>query len=202
MSSGPTTRPGGRTARVRTAVLQATGDLLAEEGFAALDLTAVAQRAKVGRTTVYRRWATATGLIADLLAAMADESLPRSDYGSIEEDLKANARLVQRTLSDPRQGRLFKALIVAGACDPAAAESLHAFYAVRVAEWAPCVTAAVDRGELPDGTDPHEVVRAVSAPLYYAFMASGQPLTEQLADRAAGSAIAAARSGAYRSNGY
>jgi AcrR family transcriptional regulator len=198
MNPGPTkTRPGGRAARVRTAVLRATGDLLAEEGFAALDLTAVAHRANVGRTTVYRRWGTATGLIADLLAAMAEESLPRTVHGSAERDLQANARLVQRTLSDARQGRLFKALIVAGACDRSAAEALHAFYAVRVEEWAPCVTDAIERGELPEGTDPHQVIRAVSAPLYYAFLASGEPLTEERADVAAGAAIAAARSGAY-----
>jgi AcrR family transcriptional regulator len=191
------TRPGGRTARVRTAVLRATGDLLAEKGFAALDLTAVAHRAEVGRTTVYRRWGTATGLIADLLAAMAEESLPRTDHGSVERDLQANARLVQSTLSDARQGRLFRALIVAGACDPSAAEALHAFYAIRVDEWAPCVTDAIERGELPERTDAHQVIRAVSAPLYYAFLASGEPLTEELADVAARAAIAAARSGAY-----
>jgi AcrR family transcriptional regulator len=192
-----TTRPGGRTARVRAAVLQATGDLLADEGFAALDLTTVARRAKVGRTTVYRRWGTATGLVADLLVAMADESLPRTDHGSVERDLEANGRLVQRTLSDARQGRLFKALIVAGACDQSAAASLRVFYATRVEEWAPCVTDAIGRGELPAGTDPHRVIRAVSAPLYYAFLVGAEPLTEELADVAARAAIAAARSGAY-----
>jgi AcrR family transcriptional regulator len=198
MNPGPTTtRPGGRTARVRAAVLQATGDLLADEGFAALDLSTVARRAKVGRTTVYRRWGTATGLVADLLVAMADESLPRTDHGSVERDLEANGRLVQRTLSDARQGRLFKALIVAGACDQSAAASLRAFYATRVEEWAPCVTAAIERGELPAGTDPHRVIRAVSAPLYYAFLIGAEPLTEELAGVAARAAVAAARSGAY-----
>ena len=43
-----TVRPGGRTARVRAAVLRAAGDVLAEEGFAHLDLADVARRAEVG----------------------------------------------------------------------------------------------------------------------------------------------------------
>ncbi len=190
-------RPGGRTARVRQAVLRATGDLLAERGFAGLDLTELAERAGVGRTTVYRRWGSATELIRDLLESMAEDSLPRADTGSLAGDLRANARLVRKTLSDPRQGRLFRALIMAGAGDEAAAEALHRFYATRIDEWAPCVTDAVARGELAEGTDARQVIQAVSAPLYYAFLASGEPLTEELADRAADAAIAAARVGVF-----
>jgi AcrR family transcriptional regulator len=197
-AGGPgTIRPGGRTASVRAAVLRAAGDVLAEHGFGALDLAAVAARAGVGKTTVYRRWANAPGLVADLLVDMAQQSLPRTETGSLLGDLRANARLVQRTLADPRQGRLFKALIAAAVCDERTAEALHRFYRVRIEEWAPCVRQAIERGEVPEGTDPHEVVRAVSAPLYYRLLASGDPLDEAAADRAADAVAAAARAGAY-----
>ncbi|MFE1164277.1 TetR/AcrR family transcriptional regulator C-terminal ligand-binding domain-containing protein, partial [Streptomyces sp. NPDC058829] len=110
-------RPGGRTARVRSAVLRAAGDALAEHGLAGLDLADVARRAQVGRTTVYRRWGTPVTLVADLLADMAEQSLPRTETGTLLGDLRANARLVQRTLADPRQGALFKAVIAAATCD-------------------------------------------------------------------------------------
>ncbi|MFD7164048.1 TetR/AcrR family transcriptional regulator [Streptomyces violascens] len=194
-----TVRPGGRTARVRAAVLQAAGDALAEHGFDGLDLADVARRAEVGKTTVYRRWATTTGLVADLLDDMAEQSSPRTDTGSLDGDLKANARLVVKTLTDPRQGALFKAVIAAATCDPRAARALHRFYATRIEEWAPCVTQAAERGEVPPGTDAAEVIRAVSAPLYYRFLVSGDALDEGTADRAAGAAGAAARAGAYGS---
>jgi AcrR family transcriptional regulator len=197
MTDAATTRPGGRTARVRQAVLRAAGDALAEEGFEGLDLADVARRAGVGRSTVYRRWRSNTRLIGDLLVAMAEESVPRTDHGSITEDLRANARLVRKTLADRRQGRLFRALVVAGACDPEAADALHGFYATRVEEWMPCVTDAVERGELPEGTDARRVIQAVSAPLYYTFLVSGRALTRELADQAADAAIAAARAGVY-----
>lgn len=192
-----TVRPGGRTARVRTAVLRATGDTLAEQGFAHLDLADIARRAEVGKTTVYRRWGTVTGLVADLLMDMAEQSLPRTETGSLLGDLTANARLVRRTLADPRQGALFKAVIAAATCDPKTAEALHRFYELRIQEWAPCVQQAIDRGEVPEGTDPYEVIRAVSAPLYYRLLTSGIPLDEAAADRAAEAAAAAARAGAY-----
>lgn len=99
-----TLRPGGRTARVRAAVLDAAGDVLAEHGFDRLDLGDIARRADVGKTTVYRRWGSPTGLVADLLDQMAQESLPRTETGTLHGDLTANARLVQRTLADARQG--------------------------------------------------------------------------------------------------
>ncbi|MET9398085.1 TetR/AcrR family transcriptional regulator [Kitasatospora sp. NPDC002965] len=191
-------RPGGRTARVRAAVLRAAEDALVEVGFAGLDLGDLARRAEVGRTTVYRRWGSTGALMADLLADMAEQSLPRARTGSLRDDLRANARLVARTLADPRQGALFRAVLVAATCDEAAAEALHRFYLVRVAEWAPCVADAVERGELPPDTDPFEVVRAVSAPLYYRMLTTGDPLDEAAADRAADAAEAAARAGAYR----
>ncbi|MFI7391160.1 TetR/AcrR family transcriptional regulator [Streptomyces tendae] len=192
-----TLRPGGRTARIREAVLRVAGDTLATDGFDTLDLGEIARRAGVGKTTVYRRWGSPGGLAADLLADMADQSLPRADTGTLEEDLRANARLVVRTLNDPRQGRLFKALIAASLCNEQAAEALHRFYAVRVDEWAGCVRDAAARGEVPDGTDPHAVVAAVSAPLYYALLNTGRPLTDDDADRAARAVTTAACAGVW-----
>ncbi|MFE9836308.1 TetR/AcrR family transcriptional regulator [Streptomyces sp. NPDC005551] len=198
MSAEPgTVRPGGRTARVRTAVLRAAGDVLAEQGFAHLDLADVARRAEVGKTTVYRRWGNVTGLVADLLADMAEQSLPRADTGSVLEDLRANAVLVQRTLADPRQGALFRAVIAAATCDARTAQALARFYEVRVAEWVPCVERAVARGELPPDTDAAQVVRAVSAPLYYALLTTGTAPGPAAADRAARAAVAAATAGVY-----
>ncbi|MFJ9341504.1 TetR/AcrR family transcriptional regulator [Streptomyces sp. NPDC101733] len=192
-----TVRPGGRTARVRAAVLEAAGDVLATEGFHRLDLAEVARRADVGKTTVYRRWGTVAGLVADLLTDMAEQSLPRSDTGSLLGDLRENALLVRRTLADPRQGPLFKAVIAAAAGDERTAEALHRFYEVRVAQWAPCVREAAERGEVPAGTDAAEVIRAVSAPLYYRLLTTGAPLDEACAHRAARAAYEAARAGAF-----
>ncbi|MEU8982024.1 TetR/AcrR family transcriptional regulator [Streptomyces sp. NPDC048309] len=198
MSAEPgTVRPGGRTARVRAAVLRAAGDVLAEQGFAHLDLADVARRAEVGKTTVYRRWGSVTGLVADLLSDMAEQSVPRAETGSVLGDLRANAELVRRTLADARQGALFRAVIAAATCDARTAEALRRFYDVRVAEWAPCVEQGVARGELPAGTDAGVVVRAVSAPLYYTLLTTGVVPDAAAADRAAAAAVAAAAAGVY-----
>ncbi|MEV0979707.1 TetR/AcrR family transcriptional regulator [Streptomyces sp. NPDC049915] len=198
MSAEPgTVRPGGRTARVRAAVLRAAGDALVEHGFDRLDLADVARRAEVGKTTVYRRWGSATGLVADLLADMAEQSLPREETGAVLGDLRAHASLVQRTLADPRQGALFRAVIAAAACDARTAEALRRFCEVRAAEWAPCMEQAAERGELPRGTDAGAVVRAVSAPLCYELLTTGTAPGPAAAQRAARAAYEAAKAGVY-----
>jgi AcrR family transcriptional regulator len=195
MSEPGTIRPGGRTAAVRTSVLRAAGDALAESGLPGLDLTDVAARAGVGKTTVYRRWGSAPGLVADLLSEMATESVPRANTGSLAGDLHANAALVRKTLSDKRQGPLFKAIIAAATSDARTADALAHFYDTRIAEWAPCVVDAIARGEAPADTDAEATIRHVSAPLYYQFLTSTRPLKKADAERAADSALAAVAAG-------
>ncbi|GGS85876.1 transcriptional regulator [Streptomyces chromofuscus] len=182
---------------MRAAVLRVAGDVLTEQGFAHLDLADIARRAEVGKTTVHRRWGPVAGPVADLLADMAEQSLPREETGSALGDLRANAALVRRTLADPRQGALFCAVIAAATCDERTAQALQRFYEVRVAEWAPCVEEAVARGELPKGTDAETVVRAVSAPLHHQLLTTGVVPDAPDAERAARAAHAAAAAGVY-----
>jgi AcrR family transcriptional regulator len=187
---------------VRASVLRAAGDALAEQGFLSLDLGDLARRAEVGKTTVYRRWGSVTAVLADLLLEMAVESLPRADTGSLEGDLRANARLVVKTLTDQRQGPLFRAMLGAATSDDVTAEALARFYDKRIAEWASCVTDAEARGEVPARTDAEEVIRAVSAPIYYRFITGTGELDDALADRAARAAVVAAKAGVFsRANG-
>jgi AcrR family transcriptional regulator len=182
---------------VRAAVLRATGDMLVESGLHGLELTDVAQRAGVGKSTVYRRWGSVPALVTDLLCDMADQSLPRADTGSLLGDLRANAALVRRTLADPRQGRLFKAIIAAATCDQRTAEALSTFYDRRVTEWSGCVDDAVARGEAPKGTDAAAAIRQVSAPLYYQFLTSTRPLTAKDGHSAVDAAMAGIAAGVF-----
>ena len=82
-------RPGGRSARVQAAVHQATVELLAQHGRAALTVPLIAARAGVTPSTIYRRW----GELADLLADVAVERMrpdgDPADTGSVAGDLQA-----------------------------------------------------------------------------------------------------------------
>ncbi|MFJ5874433.1 TetR/AcrR family transcriptional regulator [Streptomyces sp. S1] len=194
-------RPGGRTAKVRRAVLDATQEALAASGFHALNMDRIAAGAGVGKTTVYRRWGSPAALVADLLDDMAEQSLPAADTGGLAGDLRANAALVLETLTDPRMSPVFRAVIAAAACDEECARALGGFYRTRLAEWAPVAVRAEARGELPPGTDPLELLRAVSAPLYYRFAVTHEELTPADAERAVTATLAAAAAGAFVPDG-
>jgi len=192
-----TLRPGGRTAKVRAAVLQATQDALVERGFHGLTMELVAIRAGIGKTTVYRRWGTTAGLVAELMTELAEQSSPSADTGSVDGDMEANALSVLGAITDPRLGPTLQAVIAAATCDEEAARALRSFYARRIAEWATVVDRAVERGELPAGTNGPELIRAVSAPLYYRLVITREPVERAVAVVAAARALAAARAGAF-----
>jgi len=195
--SAGTVRPGGRTARVRAAVLEATQDALVEHGFHALSMDQIAARAGVGKTTVYRRWGTPAGLVTDLMNELANQSAPHSDTGGIEGDLRANAIMVLDAINDPRLGATFQAVIAAATGDEEAAGALRTFYRRRIDEWAAVVDLAVARGELPPGTHGGELIKAVSAPLYYRLVVTREPVTREDAMASVDRALAAARAGAF-----
>ncbi|GAC68275.1 TetR/AcrR family transcriptional regulator [Gordonia soli] len=201
MPSTPNTRPGGRTAAVRAAVLDATENALIEDGFAGMDLPAIARAAGVGKTTVYRRWGTPQVLVADLLDQMAGQSVPATRTGDLLADLQANAELVVDTLADPRQGRLFAALIAAATHDRSTRAALDDFYRTRVDEWSQCLADAVDRGDAPTDTDAAEVIRHLSAPLYYRFLTTSSAPTRADAQRSVRATVAALRAGVFADSG-
>lgn len=178
-------------------MLGATGDLLVECGLAGVELSSVAERAGVGKSTVYRRWGSVPALVADLLTEMAETSLPRSHTGSLRGDLLTSAHLIRRTFADPRQGRLFKAIIAAATCNDHTATALAEFYESRLRELASMVDDGVARGEVPAGTDPLDVIRYISAPLYYQFLTTTTPVSRDDADRSVDAALAAAQAGVF-----
>ena len=92
-------RPGGRTARTRTQVLDAVRAELGEHGYDGLTMDAVAARAGVHRATVYRRWGDTGGLLADVLDAAGDDDWQPPDTGSLEGDLAGLNHEIQAALT-------------------------------------------------------------------------------------------------------
>ncbi|MDT0343146.1 TetR/AcrR family transcriptional regulator [Streptomyces litchfieldiae] len=190
-------RPGGRTARTREAVRRATLAELAEKGFDRLTVDGVAARSGVHRTTVYRRWGSPAALAADALDLARDEPWPVPDTGTADGDLRAITAEVVSGFTGAATAPVARALVAAAVRDPAAGRALHAFLTGRQRAAAAVVSRAVDRGELPPGTDPEEVVRMAVAPLYYRLFITGEGADAATAERAAAGALAAARAGAF-----
>jgi AcrR family transcriptional regulator len=75
-----------RSAQAHKAILDATLELLAEEGFQGLSIEEVAARAGVGKTTIYRRWSSKDELVIDAIHEIQVD-LATVDTGNFRNDL-------------------------------------------------------------------------------------------------------------------
>ena len=106
-------RPGGRSARIREAVLNAAFAELGEKGYDGFSMEAVARRSGVHKTTVYRRWPTRDALVVDALDSRAHRHSPISRTGSLRADLRLFAEDVFAKLSSPHGKAMLKSLVSA-----------------------------------------------------------------------------------------
>ncbi|MCT2592882.1 TetR/AcrR family transcriptional regulator [Streptomyces sp. N2-109] len=186
----PARRPGGRSARIRAQVLDAVRAQLVEHGYDELTVDAVAARAGVHRTTVYRRWREVGGLLADVLDAAADDDWQPPDTGSLAGDLTAMNREVHTALTTGPP--LTTALIAASFRSAEAADALGRFWEDRYGRCEAVVSRATRRGEIPEHTDARRLLIAATAPLFHQLLllrtAPDLPLAEQTARDAASAA--------------
>lgn len=197
MSGAGGLRPGGRTARTRGAVFDATVAELAACGYDRLSIEAVAQRAGVHKTTIYRRWGTREQLVAEALQVMAERRIPIPDTGHVQADLGALARAVAAVLRSDEGAGAVRALAAGAPGSPEIARVGRQFWATRLQEVMPLIERGVARGQLPPGTDGALVITAVAAPLYHRLLVTGEVPDDSSADRAASAALAAARAGVF-----
>jgi AcrR family transcriptional regulator len=155
---------GGRSEQVVRRVLDAAIAELARSGYAGFRMEGVASTAAVNKTTIYRRWPSRAALVTAVVERMRTplRASPLPDSGQLESDLveaftrrftfgrKVEGRAWARLL-DERYSREVEA-IIGDAVDE------------RRGEWRSMVTRAIDRGELPPGTDAQlllDLVRAI-----------------------------------------
>jgi len=94
---------------VGQAALDATLELLAERGYAALRVADVAGRAGIGLGALYRRWETKREIVSSALHALAAEQQLRSTEDPVA-DLRAGLEAIVDALAGP-YGRLLADIV-------------------------------------------------------------------------------------------
>ena len=193
----PRRRTGGRSARVVNDVLEATVDVLARTGFAALSFDAVAELAGVSRTTIYRRWSSKDELVRAALLRLAEAQPVAHDTGSLRGDLVEFIRL--RLIENRRERERAMGLLRANMAELADPGLLALSRLVQERWHRPIMSAverAIARGELPPVTDPVLVIEPIFGTLqFHLFIFAQEPdlaFAEQLVDLV----LAGARAGA------
>jgi AcrR family transcriptional regulator len=173
-------------------VLAATVDALRDSGFAGLTVEAVAERSGVHRTTIHRRWPTRAALVADALLELSAAQVAVPNTGRLRSDLRRLAREIRDAISTP-----FARALVSALAEPRAARDVRGvarrFWTARFAATGRIVERAIERGELPRGTDPRFVVEALGGPIWFRVFAVSEVADDRFVHRLVDAVIAGLR---------
>lgn len=164
---------------MRRAVLEATLAELAESGYSGLSIEAVARRAGVHKTTVYRQWPHREGLVTAALLHLSDRELPIPDTGSLRSDLVALATAIADQITQPQAAALVRTLVAEGDRLPALRETARSFWSRRFTLTGRVIERAVHRGELRPETDVPLLLEGLIGPLYLRLLVTGEELSEE-----------------------
>jgi AcrR family transcriptional regulator len=178
-------RPGGRSARVRAAVLEAALTELTEVGYAKLSIEAIAERAGVHRTTIHRRWPDKQTLVLDVLQTNSGQGVPMPPDADFEQRLRILGVTIDAYLARPE---IHIVLVMIVAEQPGAGEldeTRRQFWTDRLRHAQEMVGVAIERGELPEGTNPADVIDQMAGPIYVRRLIQGRPMsTAEIAELA------------------
>jgi AcrR family transcriptional regulator len=179
-SPAPRGRP--RSERSHRAILDAANELLAERGFVDLTIEEIAQRAGVGKTTIYRRWPSKGTLVFEAFATDYQNRLPLQDTGSLRGDLLALLRGWIRLVKGTVGGRTLVGLIAEVQRDPELAEIWRERFVGPVrAQHRVMFDRAVERGEASPDADPEVLLDLVFGAAYHRLLQSHLVLSDRFA---------------------
>ena len=170
-----------RDARADRAILVATLELMAERGVRDLRMDDVAERAGVGKATIYRRYRSKDELVADAVATLVSEiAIP--DTGSTRSDLLALMRQAVELYSGPLAPGLMPALLEETRRNPELATTLRdQFLAGRRSALSAVLERGVRRGDLRRGLDLELALDVLGGAIFYRLLVTGGPIDERLA---------------------
>ena len=177
-SRGGRPRDPSRDGVIRAAILR----LLADVGYGALTMDAVASEAGVGKATIYRRWRTKQDLVVDTISDLNRVEATPPDTGSLEGDLRAMLWSLVTVITGPT-GAATLSLLSTVPHQPALREAFrngplavwrHAFEQI----WA----RAEQRGEIRPGKAGSVAAETTSALLVQRWLLTGEPVNDAYAD--------------------
>lgn len=166
--TGPLTRKSGRprSAQAHQAILQAALEIFADEGFDAMSIEAIAARAGVGKTTIYRRWSSKEELILDAARSLQAEA-PLVDTGNLRDDILHVLKLVwDMSKQSPLLEKLYIRVIGESKANP---DLFRFFYerrlGARLQHFRQMIEHAQARGEIRKDLDPIFILELFTGPL-------------------------------------
>jgi AcrR family transcriptional regulator len=181
---------------ITEAIRLAVFEELAAGGYGRMSIEAVARRAGVGKTAVYRRWPSKLHLVIDAVSAVAVQDVPVPDTGSLLGDVRALIGVLARALRNPLAAQIVPDLLAEAARNAEIAGTLETALLNTQREVAAVIVQnAVGRGELPSDADPDLALDLIIGPLYWRVAVLRKAPSRKHLDRLAAATVAALQAG-------
>jgi AcrR family transcriptional regulator len=163
-------------------ILDAALDVLAETGYEGMTIDMVATRAKAGKATLYRRWASKPELVLDAVACMKSKDLDLDsppDTGTLRGDLVAMVKSPTLKESE-RKLKIMSGIVSMIARDPElAAAARAALIEPRARANRIVFQRAIDRGEISADVDLEMLSMLGTAVVNYRVLMLQQPVDRE-----------------------
>lgn len=180
----PAKRGRKRSEASRVAILDAAFAIAREGGYAALTMDGLAERAGVGKQTIYRWWRSRAEVAVDALLHRASDRITVPDRGTLRADLTAFLRDTFATARAGGTAELLRGLAAEAQLDPEfRAGAFRTFVGARREVLGSILARARARGErVPDPEVAADVAFGV---LWYRLLVSDGSLDDALARKVA-----------------
>ncbi len=172
MTAAGSGRRRNETTRIR--ILAVTADLLEERGYEQLTLVDIAERAQVGRQTLYRWWSSKAVIVCDCVLEDATLFEPVAMAASLDAIGAIRDWLTESytRLTEPRQAALFRAFLAAAASDGDAQARLQDRFMAPLAE---SITATfvtgIERGQIRSSASGKSMAQLLLGAMVYSLVA-------------------------------
>ena len=167
-----------RSEAARQAILRTAHDILVADGLGRLTIEAVAERARVGKPTIYRYWKNAQELAMAALMAGQPGVEPAAPSGRTREKLYRQMDTLLAIFATPR-GRQIALTMAAAEPDSEMARAFRTRVMLEQREAGRAIlTEAEARSEIQSGADMETILDMLYAPVFYRLLVGHLPLTE------------------------
>ncbi|MBL4935551.1 TetR/AcrR family transcriptional regulator [Clostridium sp. YIM B02515] len=167
-----------RSEETKNDILEASYDLLIENGFAAVTVEKIAERAKVSKATIYKWWPNKAAVVIDGFLNATKAELPIPDTGSAIKDIFIQVDNFAKFLSN-RKGNVITQIIAEGQHDIQLAEIYRkAYFTPRREISKQILERGISRGELRKDLNIGACIDLIWGPIFYRLLITGEVIDE------------------------
>ncbi len=168
----------------RRKVLEAAAALLDGDGYPSVTIEAIAAKAGVAKTTIYRWWPSKAAILLDLFDAIGDERISDPKTGDLATDLKAYLNSLLDLMHGTVAGEAAAGMFAEVQGDPVLKDEVCAHFSeFRQIVLQQIVDRGLSEGDLRNDIDRRLLDDLIIGPFWYRLLVAHEPMSAEECER-------------------